>query len=269
MMIYSPSGKGVYHAYYHVSGSNVISENVSFYEQGRTYNSASPNIGFDLTDKLEPKHELPWAYRASKFTYEKDRLPERIEFSWPDASSRFFEGVAVESNSPWVDDGNIQQVSIPRFTVDIELALALPEIFSNEGFFWLQCDRIIEDGITFYKVKQSTADEDLDFYPRAKIMNGHLNFGRIAIDYYRHAFPGDEGEMIHNLIFFDDQFPDQDQIYSIRKAKVQTIQIYQDDQALTLEGQLVTTNLGTGELLEVVENINSGTLQLTVLLDTL
>ena len=252
--------RSIFNAYYHVDDQNrLIVEHLRYYELGRTYDEENPIVAFDLVGKLEPKHELPWSYRSRQYEYEKDRLPERVELKWPDFSSRFFEGRPIESLSPWSDKGNIKTLNVTKFSPEIELALAFPSLFNSDGFFVFHSELVVEGGVEFYKVQQSTVGLG-GLYPNARVQNGYLSFVTAADKYHRHGFGGDSAKI--NLTT--------QSIYSVAKSKKQQIQVYEDQNAVdNLNGGLGNTTLGRGEITEIDESLTGGTLKITILHETI
>lgn len=251
-----------WNAYWYVDGqSRLRVENVLYFTRGRAYPDETPaiNIGFDLTGKLEPKHELPWAYWANNYEYEKDQLPEQIQFKWADRSSRFFDGDPLKLIADWNEKGNVLDLSTGKFSVDIEFAAVVPDLFSPEGFFWLQCDRVVEDGIVFYKPQESPLPQGNTNYPNARVTNGNMNFPRIQRAYYSYDASGEQLETTGVPL---------QPARTRKRTKVQDISIYQDLNALDLDGQLGTTNLGTGTIKEITEDLEYGTLKLKIIHET-
>ena len=110
-------------------------EHIAYFKNGRSYDLTMPFVGVNLTTLLEPRTGKYWGYHTNKFRYTKEKMPEEFKFGWMDKQSDYFEGLPIRINSGFVEKGLIPDGSVQRFSSDISLIAAFPEMFSDEGFF--------------------------------------------------------------------------------------------------------------------------------------
>lgn len=108
-------------------------EHISYFLKGRSY-SALPAVAVDLTVLSEAKTKLPWATALNQYSFEKDKMPERIEFKWMDNVTLGFNGFPIEILSPIVQKGLIDRREINLFTSDIDFIVINPDLVNLEGF---------------------------------------------------------------------------------------------------------------------------------------
>ncbi len=128
----------VYQCYWHISGNRFCIEHISYYRNGGSY-STTANIGTDLTIIGNTRNGKKWAFGLNKISYDKDKMPERIEFSWMDKVSSFFAGSPIEMISPYVNEGSVEENNIGDFTSDVDIMLASPQDISQDGFAIFAC----------------------------------------------------------------------------------------------------------------------------------
>lgn len=124
--------KNTFQLYWYLDGDKFKIEHVSFFKNGGTY--LTPIVGTDLTELENIRNRKKWAFSTSKYEFEKEDMPARIECGWMDDVSEGFEGVPVVINSKYVQDGKIEEVKIGGFTTDIDYMIMNPSAINNDGF---------------------------------------------------------------------------------------------------------------------------------------
>lgn len=108
-------------------------EHIQYFRQGGTYEHA-PEVGIYLTTEVVPRSGKPWAFGRNKYQFEKPQMPGRYEFGWMDEVTELFEGYPIDIQSPYVEQGQVEQISVAHFTSDIDYMLLNPGEISKDGF---------------------------------------------------------------------------------------------------------------------------------------
>ena len=107
-------------------------EHVSWFMNGQT--SGTQQIGVDLTTMICPSNGKPWSFGLNRYRYNRERMPQRYEFSWMDEVSDAFEGSPIEILSNFVEKGQTEDVQVGQFTSDVDYMLYASEEVSKDGF---------------------------------------------------------------------------------------------------------------------------------------
>ena len=107
-------------------------EHVSWFMNGQT--SGTQQIGVDLTAMICPSNGKPWSFGLNRYRYNRERMPQRYEFSWMDEVSDAFEGSPIEILSNFVEKGQVEDVQVGQFTTDVDYMLYASEEVSKDGF---------------------------------------------------------------------------------------------------------------------------------------
>ena len=237
-----------YNAYWHIEETKFIVEHRHYYDNGKSY--TTPGVGVDLTTSLEPRTGLPWAYRTSNYKYDKDRLPERIEFKWMDSVSQPFEGYPIQVNSAYVNRGNVEQKRLAKFTSDIDFFNVAASDISKDGFVFFDCE---EDGadlnVPFLEI---TVDTDETY----KLQNGYASYLHAHETYWKHGLPATDVNLNRADITATTTI----------RTKRQEIEIALGSDID--EYLLITSNLGDGKIEKIEQNLSSKSLKLTLKHDT-
>jgi hypothetical protein len=227
----------VYKCKWHIDTSgNFIVEHISYYENGGTYSGTE--VSADLTTLIDPQTGRNWEHGANRWEYEKESMPERIEFGWMDRTTREFEGYPIVIRSIYVQKGNIESQKAARFTSDIDYMQLQPEDIAKEGFVIAECTA--NKGVYTVPYVEITLPDASEY----KLQNGYLAFIYLHPNYHRYGLPA-------SLIRLNEE---DTTALSITRRKVQEI----DYPLLSIADpiKLVTTGLGTGKILELRENVN-------------
>lgn len=125
--------KSVYQCYWYIDGNKLKIEHISWFKNGGSY-SGNQTIGTDLTTMLYRKNGKKWGFGTNNWEFEKDIMPERLQFKWMDDVSEAFEGYPIEVDNKYVAKGNIENIQLSKFTTDIDFMLLNPGNVSPDGF---------------------------------------------------------------------------------------------------------------------------------------
>lgn len=125
--------KNTMRLFWYIEDGKFRIEHISFFQKGRSY-SALPAVAFDLTVLAEPKTKLAWSTGLNQYSFDKDKMPERIEFKWMDNVTLGFNGFPIEILSPIVQKGLIDRREVNLFTSDIDFMVINPDLVNLEGF---------------------------------------------------------------------------------------------------------------------------------------
>lgn len=123
----------IYKCYWFIDDGKLRIEQINYFRNGGSY---SPNqiISYDLTSIENVRNGKKIAFATSEYSFNKEEMPERYEFSWPEDVTVAFAGFPIEIISKYVSRGNIEDVNISKFTTDIDFMLLNPDVFSQDGF---------------------------------------------------------------------------------------------------------------------------------------
>lgn len=122
--------------YWYIEGNKLRIEHLSFFENGKSYVSPVYNTT-DLTLVNNSRNGKPWAWIRNKFKFDKEELPEKYTYSWMDETGDAFDGYPIEINSPDVNAGQEEEISITDFTSNVDYVLLNPDNVSDDGFMIL------------------------------------------------------------------------------------------------------------------------------------
>lgn len=148
--------KNTLKCYWFIEDNKLRIEHISWFMNGGTYTGQI--LGLDTTTLIDQFNKKPYSYGSNKFEYETVDLPEYIQFDWMDDVTPSFEGYPIEVESVFVNEGNVETVSVSKFTTDIDFILMNPAAISQEGFALFACsgNRNILDQ------SEATTSKDLD-----------------------------------------------------------------------------------------------------------
>ena len=138
-------------------------EHISYFMRGGTY-TGQPVVGMDLTKQV-PHNGKPWAYASNQYEFDKPEMAARYQFGWMDDVTQPFEGFPIDIISKYVNQDNIEEITISDFTSDIDYMLLNPSACSNDGFALLA--PVLTDGE--YKLPYIQFGESL-------LQNGYMSF---------------------------------------------------------------------------------------------
>lgn len=124
----------VFNCYWFIDNGKLRIEHISWFRNGGSYTADTRQVGYDLTQLINIKNGKPWAYGQGEVTFDKQDLPDQYQYSWMDDCTMPFDGYPIDVNSPNVEDGKIEDISISNFTSDVDYMLLNPSDCSNDGF---------------------------------------------------------------------------------------------------------------------------------------
>lgn len=117
---------------WHMDGNNLCIEHIAYYLRGHSY--YNQQIGLDMSLWNHPKHYKRYNYGQNKRTYDKSDLFKFIQFEYSEKVTDAFNGVQIEAYGAYVQKGKTDKPSVSTYNPDIDLMLANPTEFSNDGF---------------------------------------------------------------------------------------------------------------------------------------
>ena len=123
-----------FRCYWFIDESNRFRvEHIEYFRKGGSYED-DPVVGVNLLAQKVSRNGKPWAYARDKYRFEKAQMPARYEFGWMDEVTELFTGKPIDILSRFVEQGQIEQVSVAHFTSDIDYMLLNPGEISKDGF---------------------------------------------------------------------------------------------------------------------------------------
>ncbi len=241
---------GAHNCKWHVSDPNFVVESWEYYHNGMSY--AGPNVGTDLTTLMDNKSGKAWSYKTNKWNYDKSKIPAQIRFKWMDDGSEVFDGFPIEINSPFADQGNIEDIPISLFTADIDYIQLAPENVSKDGFFFGEA--VTVDGrltLPFVELNLGNTGE-------YKVQNGYAAMVYLQNQYHKYVLPA--ADVTINL--------EETTAESVKRTRIQSLtgdeglpsDVVTDESIM----KLVTTNLGSGLVRSYADHTNGGGSELVI-----
>ena len=126
--------------YWFIDGSKRLRiEHISYFKNGMSY-SGSPQVGVDVTQMYNSRNGHVWTLGTGQYNFDKMQMAERYEYSWMDDTTDAFKGDAIEVLSTFVQEGNIEEITVSRFNADIDYMLLNPTDVSEDGFALMCCE---------------------------------------------------------------------------------------------------------------------------------
>lgn len=225
-------------------------EHISWFMRGESY-TEEPSVGIDLTAQKVTRNGKPWAYARSQYQFNKPETAGRYEFAWMDDATEVFDGFPIDIISKFVNQENIEEVSIQQFSSDIDFILLNPESISQDGFVLLAAEWAGRVRRLHYE--QFTIDITQGIQVNAQ--NGWVAFAYLQ-KYYAYDLPAPKYS-INGIV---------KTALGTKKLKTQTIKF----PVLTEPDffSLVKTNLGSGTIQKMSVNLSSRNANTTLEYDT-
>lgn len=218
-------------------------EHISYFMHGGTY-KGKPLVDINLTEQYVVRNGKKWAFATSKYTFDKPKMPARYQFGWMDDVTQPFEGSPIDIISKYVNQDNIEEITVSNFTSDVDYMLLNPSACSNDGFALLA--PVLTDGK--YKLPYIQFGESL-------LQNGFMSFKYLQ-KYYRYDLPAPVYEIDGQQYY----------AYGVKKLKSQTLKfpVYIDPDLTCL----IKTNMGDGVIEKISINLSSRNATATLKYDT-
>lgn len=163
--------RDVYRCFWFIEGGKLRIEHIAYFMRGGNY-VGPMGVGLDLTDMYYTRPGKAVAEGQTKYNYDKPETYERIEFGWMDDVTTPFDGWPIEILSGYVVKGKKEEVTLSKFTSDLDYILLNPEGVSKDGFVLLGAHEIggawTVPFVNFYEDENTT--------PKYVLQNGYLAF---------------------------------------------------------------------------------------------
>ncbi len=236
-----------FRCYWFIEDGKFKIEHIEYFRNGGTY-SGTANVGIDLTQQKVTRTGKSWAFGTSTYSYDKPEMPERYQFGWMDDVTQPFEGDAIEMVSKYVEEGNIEEITVSEFTSDVDYMLLNPSGCSSDGFALLAA-MAVEGGYKLPLTKLTL--EGVEY----TLQNGYMSFSYLQ-KYYLYDMPAKHIKMNN----------EERQAFGVKKQKTQTIKF-----PMLFEPQMtemVKTELGDGVFEKISLNLSSRAANVTLRYDT-
>lgn len=224
-------------------------EHIQYFRLGGRY-SGSPTVGMDLTQRTVLRNGKPWSYARNQYQFDKPDMAAWYQFEWMDSVTELFKGFPIEIVSKYVEQENIENISVGNFTSDIDYILLNPNEISMDGFVLLAPS--IQSGeyvlpYVDYKINYSTGAIVPAIDPadaNYSLQNGYVCFHFLQA-YYLYDMPAWSAR-IHG---------DTPWVHGVKKLKIQEIRFpaLQDPNPINL----IKTSLGDGTIQKISINLQS------------
>lgn len=136
-------------------------EHIQWFRNGGTY-GWSQGLAVDLKDLINPRNGKPWSLATNNWSFDKVDMPERYQMSWMDDCTDSFEGKPIEVKSKYVTPGKIEDITVSKFTTDVDYMLMNPSEISPDGFalFGAVQQNALTFGIGSYDFYRGIIDTD-------------------------------------------------------------------------------------------------------------
>lgn len=227
-----------FRCYWFIENGKLRIEHISFFQHGSSY-TEYPVVGRDLTQELNTRNEKPWSFAKGKYSYDKLETAGRYQFNWMDDVTQIFEGDPIDIVSSYVDQSQIEDVTVSDFTSDIDYALLMPNSIAEDGFMIFAAVADTTPG--YYKLPYY----DFIFnYTSHILQNPYMSF-KFLQNYYRYDMPARYYKIGSETI----------RAMGVKKLKVQeiTFPCVLDPEVL----HLIKTSLGSGVIRKISINLCS------------
>lgn len=239
-----------FRCYWYLDGNNFRIEHIRYFNNGLQYTGLPDAV--DTTQLVDLRTKKSWSYMSNKYEYDFENMPEYYQFKWADDASKPFEGWPIEIKSNYVKKGQIENISIPKFSTDIDLMLLRPDSFNEDGLALIATNDTYE---TYY-TERELGTSGSDNYEKHSLQNGQLSFFDLVPRYYTKDLPGS------NVIINQSA-----QSYvTVKRAKKQEIE-YPNGFEIN-PYKLIKTELGIGQIEKLEINLSSELAKITILHDT-
>ena len=122
-----------FQCFWWIDGDKLRIEHIAYFKGGGQY-FGSPIVGIDLTALKVKRNGKSWDFARRQYSFDKPDTEGRYEFSWMDDVSEPFEGAPIDIKSPYVEQSQIENISVSQFTSDVDYILLMPSEVSKDGF---------------------------------------------------------------------------------------------------------------------------------------
>lgn len=229
-----------FRCYWYIEDNKFKIEHLSFFENGKSYDSESQVVGLDTTALYDNKNGRPLSYGQNAIKYNKNSLPSRYEFSYMDKSSIEFEGSAVKLTAPYLQQDKTESVNIEDFSADLDMLISNTIAMSDDGFALIAAKAYTSDGKTYYSTfKHELELTSIEGYTyKVSLQNGVLSWFYL-FNFYSTSLPT-------SVVEYDDGPKQPIRVTGITKCMIQEVKVpVEEDPSLY---ELVTTDIGNGQI---------------------
>lgn len=132
--------KNVCGCYWYIDDNNRLRiEHISWFKNGGSYTPGAWTVGYNLTLLENVRNGKKWAFNTGIYSYDKMQMPQRYEYGWMENTTNEFKGSPIEVMSEWVEQGNVEEVTVAKFNADIDYIMLNPSDISDDGFALMCC----------------------------------------------------------------------------------------------------------------------------------
>lgn len=235
-----------FRCYWFIEDGKFKIEHIKYFANGGTYED-DPVVGLDLTTAKISRNGKALAFATSKFNYDKPDTAGRYQFGWMDDTTELFDGLPIDIISRYVNEQNIEQITVSRFTSDFDYILLNPGEVSKDGFVLLVAVPAAGGGyeLPFVEFTDSVG-------ARYVLQNGLAAFAWLQ-EYYKWDMPAELYSIGGNGT---------NRAKGVKKLLSQNIQfpVLNDPAPM----QLIKTNIGNGTIEKLSINLSSRNVNATL-----
>jgi hypothetical protein len=225
-------------------------EHVSWFKNGGSYDG-SHRVETDLTRMVNPRNGKAWSYRTSSWSWDRIDMAERYQYGWMDDSTDVFAGFPVDVLSKYVEQGRVEEETVPMFNADVDYMMTNPSNVSQDGFALLCCS------YSSGSWRTSVVEGIIYGGQRYTIQNWQLAFAQLVPSFLISDMPAWRLRVNGAEV----------QAKGIQRKKQQQVTVpcgLQDPDT----GGLVRTEIGDGEILKMSVRLTSRISKMTLVYDT-
>ena len=224
-------------------------EHLCYYLNGMNYNNNSRKI-IDLKTIFDVRNGKHYAYRTNKWKYDiSDSMPTTIFYKWAEEVSVPFEGKAMRAVKRLSDEKQ-ETIGTDTFVSDIDYVFANSNEVSKDGFMVVQAYR--SNTTEPYAIKYYDCNIDGRDY---KLQNGLLSALYIQKSYLPYNLAFRQAEITDGAIV---------DVKLMKKIRQNDIEFFAPRDIEIDEYTLLTTEVGNGTISDMVQEINSDKIKVTL-----
>lgn len=160
-------------------------EHITWFMNDGNYSGITEQL--NLAEYINNRVGKSYDFKVDSFEYNKSDLASRYEFEWSDTASELFTTSGLDVNSSYVESEQTESISISDFSTDVDLMMANPNSFSNDGFALL--------GAAYSDNKYSVPIISIDYVDekdhtfKGIAQNGYYTWNKL-LEYYMYDLSG-------------------------------------------------------------------------------
>lgn len=224
-------------------------EHMRYFRNGGSYSGDARSVidGGDLTTIYHPRNGKPWSFGQNKISFNKEKLPERYEFSWGDDCEESFNASAIEVLSEGVTKGQVERVNISNFIPDLDLIISAPNALSDDLYAVYEVSNTGKQTYAQWIDIGDSSSEGIHI----DIQNTFMSFIFLIPHYHFYNLSGDRAR------FYGIEYTiENGGIQGLIREKKQSVTFPCSIEAARTQG-LVKTDMGEGEIRKISLNLSS------------